>query len=98
MAANQKLTKVIKGRTISGTSQVDNALEISFDDGSKMKIKTAPSSANSAATGGKILKVRQKGTELNLDLEDGESVIIQTAEATSSVMLRDKAGKMEYAD
>lgn len=98
MHSNQKLTKVIKGRTISGTSQADNALEITFDDGSKMKVKTAPSNANSAATGGKILKVRQQGTDLSLDLEDGKSVAIQTAEETSSVMLRDKNGKMEYAD
>ena len=35
---------------------------------------------------------------MNLDLNGGESVTIQTAEETSSVMLRDKAGKMEYAD
>jgi hypothetical protein len=61
MAANRKLTKVIKGRVISGASQADEALEITFDDGSKMKIKTAPSTSQAAATGGKILKVRQRG-------------------------------------
>ena len=53
---------------------------------------------NSAATGGKILKVRQGGTELNLDLEDGTTLKIITAEETSSVMLRNKAGGLEYAD
>ena len=98
MHSNQKLTKLIAGRTISGTSQQDGALTITFDDGSTMKVKTAPSGANDATTGGKILKVRQEGTSLVLDLDGGTSVSSQMAEATSSVMLRDKNGKMEYAD
>ena len=67
-------------------------------DGSVMKIKVAPSNANRAATGGKIKKVRQGGTELDLDLEDGTTLKIITAEETSSVMLRDKAGEFEYSD
>ncbi len=96
--SNQKLTKIIAGRTISGTSQADGLLTITFDDGSVMKIKSAASSTNSAATGGKIAKVRQGGTELNFDLEGGSTVTIQTAEATSSVLLRDKAGRLAYAD
>ena len=98
MHSNQKLTKIIAGRTISGTSQADNILSITFDDGSVMKIKMAPSNANTAATGGKVLKVQQEGTDLNLVLADGSSVEIETAEATSSVMLRGKAGTLEYAD
>ena len=50
-----------------------------------MKVKIAPSSTNSAATGGKVLKVRQDGTNLEIDLDGGSSVKIVTAEATSSV-------------
>ncbi len=63
-----------------------------------MKVKTARANTSSAATGGKVLKVRQGGTELDLDLEARSTVKIITAEETSSVMLRDKAGKLEYAD
>ena len=98
MHSNQKLTKIIAGRAISGTSQADGLLTVTFDDGSTMKIKTAASNTNSAATSGKVLKVRQGGTELDFDLEGGATVTIQTAEATSSVMLRDKTGALEYAD
>ena len=98
MHSNQKLTRIIAGRAISGTSQADGLLTITFDDGSTMKVKVAPSNTNSAATGGKVSKVRQEGTELDLDLEGGTTVRITTAEATSSVMLRDKAVKLEYAD
>lgn len=85
--SNQKLTKVIAGRTISGTSQADSLLTLTFDDGSTMQIKVAPSNTNSAATGGKILKVRQGSTELDLDLDGSTTITITTAEETSSVML-----------
>ncbi len=98
MHSNQKLTKLIAGRTISGTGQADGLLTITFDDGSTMKVKVAPANTNSAATGSKVQKVRQEGTEFDLDLEGGLTVKITTAEETSSVMLRDKAGKLEYAD
>ncbi len=97
MHSNQKLTKIISGRTISGTSQADALLTITLDDGSTIRIKVAPSNSNAAATGGKIAKVRQQGTELDLDLEGGSTVKIETADASSSVMVRDKAGTMEYA-
>lgn len=61
-------------------------------------MKTAHSNTNAAVTGGKVAKVRQERTTLSLDLTSGSSVTIQTAEETSSVMPRDKAGKLEYAD
>ena len=98
MHSNPKLTKIIAGRTITGTSQADSLLTITFDDGSTMTVKNAPSNSNTAATGGKVLKVRQEGTELDFDLERGGTITVALAEATSSVMLRDAAGKMEYAD
>ena len=98
MHSNQKLTKIIAGRTISGTAQADSLLTLTFDDFSTMKVKVATSNTNTAATGGRVAKVRQQGTDLVLDLEGGGTVAIQTAEASSSVMLRDKAGKLEYAD
>jgi hypothetical protein len=42
--------------------------------------------------------VSQQGTALNLDLEEGGTLEIQTAEPTASVMLRDKNHQLEYAD
>lgn len=97
MASNHKLTTLIKGRTIAGTANSDDILTVTFDDGSKMTVQTAGAS-NSAATGGTIKAVRQAGTRLDLDFEAGETLEVQTAEETSSVMVRDKDGVMEYAD
>lgn len=97
MASNHKLTDLLQGRTIAGTSNSNNVLTILFTDGSKMTVQTAGSS-NSASTGGTIKAVRQQGTTLTLDMEDGSTLEIPLAEETSSVMVRDGSGTMEYAD
>lgn len=96
MAANDKLTGVLKGRVISETSNNNDQMVITFTDGSKMEVKT--SGSVNAGPGGTIDKVRQEGTELDLDFEDGSTLQITTAEATSCVMVRDKDRVMEYAD
>ncbi len=41
MTSNHKLTGVLKGRTICGTSNQGDVLTILFDDGSKMTVQTA---------------------------------------------------------
>ena len=97
MASNHKLTSVLKGRAISGTSNANDLLTITFDDGSTMTVKTAGAN-NSASTGGRIKAVRQQDTTLDLDFEEGGSLTIPLAEADSSVMVRDKNHAMEYAD
>ena len=97
MASNHKLTSLIQGRTIAGTSNQNNALTISFTDNSKRTVQTAGSS-NSAVTGGTVKAVRQQGTTLSLDMEGGSTLDIPTAEETSSVMVRSADGTMEYAD
>ena len=98
MRANQKLTHLIAGRSISGISQAGGVLTVTLDDGSVLTIKTAPSNANTTATGGKITKVQQQGTDLALVLDGGKTLAFKLAEETSSVMMRDKAGGFAYAD
>ena len=97
MAANHRLTALIRGRTITGMQSSGDTAVITFADGSTMTVKVS-GSPHTAAAGGTIAGVRQAGTELDLDFEDGTTLTIQLAEATSSVMVRDKAGVMEYAD
>ena len=99
MRANQKLTRLIAGRSISGTNQAGDVLTVTLDDGSVLTIKTAPSNTNAAATSsGKITKVQQQGTDLAFVLEGGRTLAVKLAEETSSVMMRDKAGGFAYAD
>jgi hypothetical protein len=96
MATDHYLADIIKGRTISGTQNRDDNLTISFTDGSQMTIKTAGSS-NIASTGGMVADVRQEDTVLYIDMEGGSSFAVTTPE-TSSVVVRDKSGAMEYTD
>jgi len=98
MAANKKLTGVIGGRTIKTAGAGDGVLNITFNDGSTMKIKTGAAVITDAMSGHMIKSVRQQGTTMNLDFTDGSSAQVALAEATSSVMLRDAKGAMEYAD
>lgn len=43
-------------------------------------------------------KVRQEDAVLYLDFTDGSTMQIKLADPASSVMIRDKSGKLEYAD
>jgi hypothetical protein len=51
-----------------------------------------------AIAGRTISGVRQEATALYLDFSDGSTLQVKLADPASSVMLRDKLGKMEYAD
>ena len=98
MALNQKLTPLIAGRTIESTSWKDNLLSVSFSDGSVLVIKTSTMVSVDGLRGHTIRSVRQRGTMMNLDFTDGNPATIRLAEATSSVMLRDRTGMLEYVD
>lgn len=98
MALNKKLTPVIANRTIKSASQSDDILTISFSDGSTMTVKTSGQVSTDALLNRTIKAVRQQSTNINLDFTDNSSAAITLAEATSSVMLRDKDKQLEYAD
>ena len=64
----------------------------------RVAVKVTGTVPNLETTGRQVKAVRQKGQTLNIDFNDGSSAEIGMAEATSSVMLRDAKGTMEYAD
>jgi hypothetical protein len=98
IALNRKLTPILVGRTIKSAIQSDGVLIITFDDGSTMKIKTGGQVPVEALPNHTIKRVRQQGTIMKLDFSDNSTVELKLAEATSSVMLRNKDKKLEYAD
>ena len=97
MAANHKLTGVLQGRTIVGTQNSGDSLTVTFTDGARMTVKTAGSS-NSASTGGTVRAARQEGTTLTLEMDAGSSLSVTTAGVTSSIVVRNPGGAMEYSD
>lgn len=102
MVSNHKLTTVLKGRTIKEARTADGVLTVRFDDGSTMTVKTAsgdaPQVGENVGAAGPVEAVRQTGTLLRLDFNDGTVLDVPTAEVTSSVMVRDKNHALEYAD
>jgi hypothetical protein len=98
LALNRKLTPLIAGRTIKSAVQADTVLNIVFGDGSTLRVKTAGTGTAAIPADAAVKAVRQKVDTLTLDFADGSSAAIKLAEATSSVMLRDSAGVLEYAD
>ena len=98
MALNRKLTPILQGRKVESISQSSDALSLSFSDGSTLRIKTAGPMSTEALLNRTVKKVRQRGDEMDLDFEDGSFAEIKLAEATCSVMLRDRDNKLEYAD
>jgi hypothetical protein len=100
MARNQKLTPIIKGRTIAQLSWDGPAAQLHFDDGSVLRIHTsaAPSAKSPPVTLGKVRAVRQSLDTIAFDLEGPSSLQFTLAEPTSCVMLRNAKGTLEYAD
>jgi len=98
MKINKKLTKLIAGRTIKSFELNDQLLVIVFDDGSIIKIKTPLSELPAELKPSTIKVVYQNDDLIQMEFEDATSVQINLAEASSSVMLRDGKGVMEYAD
>lgn len=101
MASNHKLTAALEGRRVRSVEQEGETLTVTFEDGALMTVRTgapvAPASTGNFA-GKTVAAVRQAGTRLDLDFDGGGTLEVQTAEATSSVLLRDANGELEYAD
>jgi hypothetical protein len=98
VARNQKLTPIISGRTIKSVSNAQDKSVIKFTDGSKAHVKVAERLKPSELKDQTVKAVRQSGDVMNLDFDDGSSAEIKLAEQSSSVLLRDSKGELEYAD
>jgi hypothetical protein len=94
MPRNQKLTKVIAGRTIKAATAEPGAVLLVFDDDSRMKIRTAAPVAVSPA--GKVKSVQEDQAELKIEFEDGSIATFRLEDPGSSVAVRDKNSAVEY--
>lgn len=94
MPRNQKLTKVIAGRTIKTAAVESGGVLVLFDNQSNMKIKTA--GTVTIAPGGKVKAVHETKAEFKIEFEDGPSATLCLADPGSSVAVRDKNNAVEY--
>jgi hypothetical protein len=94
MPRNQKLTKVIAGRTIKAVTTEPGSVLVLFDDQSSMKIKTAGAAAVPPAS--KVKSVHEDKAEFKIEFEDGSSATVYLANPGSSVAVREKNNAVEY--
>jgi hypothetical protein len=94
MPRNQKLTKVIAGRTVKAATVEPDGVLVLFDDQSNMKIKT--SGPATVPPGGKVKSVHESRAEFKIEFEDGSSATLCLADPGSSVAVRDKNNAVEY--
>jgi hypothetical protein len=94
MPRNQKLTKVIAGRTINAVTIKPGSVLVLFDDQSSMKVKIAGPAT--IAPGGKIKSVHEAKADFKIEFEDGSSATLSLANPGSSVAVRDKNNAVEY--
>ena len=94
MRRNQKLTKVIAGRTIKAVTVEPGSVSVLFDDQSSMKIKTAGAAA--VSPGSKVKSVHEAKADFEIEFEDGSSATFSLANPGSSVTVREKNNAVEY--
>jgi hypothetical protein len=94
MPRNQKLSKLIAGRTIKVATVEPGSVLVLFDDQSNMKIKTA--GAATIPQGGTVKSVHEAKAEFKIDFEDGSSTTLCLADPGSSIAVRDKNNAVEY--
>jgi hypothetical protein len=94
MPRNQKLTKVIAGRTVKVATTEPGGVFVLFDDQSSMKIKTTGAAA--VSPGGKIRSVHETRAEFKIEFEGGSNTTMCLANPGSFVAVRDKNNAVEY--
>ena len=94
MPRNQKLTKVVAGRTIKAMRTEPGSVLVLFDDQSSMRIKTA--GAAPVSPGSKVKSVHEAKADFKIEFEDGSSATFCLADPGSSVAIRDKNNVVEY--
>jgi hypothetical protein len=96
MEINEKLTRILRGRTIELVSKEEGLVVIVFDDRSKIRVKVAGGLTENMLGEGKIESAAEEGAELILMGEDGRIAILRLSDPGSSVTVLDKKDRIEY--
>ena len=97
MEMNQRLTRIIRGRSVELVMQEEGLVTIVFDDYSTMRVKVAGDPTMNSLAESKIESVGEGGAELTLVGEDCGTATLQLARAGLSVTVKDENGRIEYA-
>ena len=93
---NDKLTRIVRGRTIQLVGQEEGLVTIVFDDYSTMRVKVAGGPTMNMLGEGRIESFGEGEAGLNLLGEDGCIATLRLAEPGSSITVKDENGQVEY--
>jgi hypothetical protein len=96
MNLNQKLTQVIKGRTIQDLQISASEVSMRFADGSTMQVRVMESISPPLKNGATVHAVRQQLASLTISCEDESQLTLTVADPGSSVVVLDANGVIEY--
>ena len=93
---NEKLTRIVRGRTIQLVAQEEGLVTIVFHDYSTMRVKVAGGPTMNMLGEGRIESLGEGEAGLNLVGEDGCMATLRLAEPGSSITVKDENGQVEY--
>jgi hypothetical protein len=96
MSLNQKLTHLIKGRTIQDLQMNPSKVSLRFSDGSTIQVKVMESNSPPLKNGAKVNAVFEQSTSLRILCEDESQLTLTLADPGSSVTVLDATGAVEY--
>jgi hypothetical protein len=93
MEMNQRLTRIIRGRSVELVMQEGGLVTIVFDDYSTMRVKVAGGPTMNSLAESKIESVREGGAELTLVGEDCGTATLRQQYQPSKKVIYDRTGR-----
>src|SRR6202048_2613031 len=93
---NDKLTRIVRGRTIQLVAQEEGLVTIVFHDYSTMRVKVAGGPTINMLGERRIESLGEDEAGLNLVGEDRYIAALRLAELGSSISVKDENGQVEY--
>jgi hypothetical protein len=93
---NLKLTRAIKDRVVQKFQLNASELQISFVNGSTMKVTIAECNSPPLQEGARIRQISEDGTKLFVECEGDSTLDVTIVDPGNSVIVRDKHGQVEY--
>src|SRR5260221_11986656 len=98
MEFNDKLTRIVRGRTIQLVAQEEGLVTIVFPDYSTMRVKVGGGPTMNMLGEGRIECGGEGESGLNLVGEEGCISTLRIAETGSSITVKDEDGQVECSD
>jgi hypothetical protein len=92
---NQKLSRLITGRAVTGSSIANDILMVRFSDGSQMNVTIADGTSVTVPEK-TVSTIYQNTDDIDIAFSDGTFAKIALAEQNANISVRSAAGALQY--